>query len=51
MIAIADVVTGLDVVSGTLLIVDCLEGGGVAATSDQSGQLEIQDSDVADAMA
>ena len=30
MIAIADVVTGLDVVSGTLLIVDRLEGGGVA---------------------
>ena len=51
MVAIAHVVTALHVVSGTLLIVDRLEGGGVAATSDQSGQLEIQDSDVAEAMA
>ena len=36
MVAIAHVVTALHVVSGTLLIVDRLEGGGVAATSDLS---------------
>ena len=34
MVAIAHVVTALHVVSGTLLIVDRLEGGGIAATSD-----------------
>ena len=34
MVAIAHVVTALHVVSGTLLIVDRLEGGGVAATTD-----------------
>ena len=36
MVAIAHVVTALHVVSGTLLIIDRLEGGGVAATSDLS---------------
>ena len=36
MVAIAHVVTALHVVSGTLLIVDRLEGGGVATTSDLS---------------
>ena len=38
MVAIAHVVTALHVVSGTLLIVDRLEGGGIAATSDLIAQ-------------
>ena len=43
MVAIADVVTALHVVSGTLLIVDRLKGGGVAATtSDLSPHLHLQ---------
>ena len=42
MVAIADVVTALHVVSGTLLIVDRLKGGGVAATtSDLSPHLHL----------
>ena len=44
MVAIAHVVTALHVVSGTLLIIDRLEGGGVAATSDLSlgSNLQVQ---------